>query len=456
MRKINPTILREYDIRGIVDKDLFSEDALWLGKAIGTRAAKSEHKKVIIGYDGRHTSPEMRHFLTEGLISTGIKVIDIGLVPTPMLYYAAQTIDNDYAIVITASHNPSEYNGFKITKAGKSFFGEDIKIIADEAMKGNFIKGVGSIESVNITEQYLNRITEDIIINPDLKVIWDPANGAAAELNNLLVKKLKGTHKVINNKVDGSFPSHFPDPTIEENLEQLKSELKAQKADIGIAFDGDADRIGVIDSHGRVIWGDQLLTFFALDILKTDPGATIIADVKASNIFVKKVSEAGGNPIIWRTGHSLIKTKMLEEDAVLAGEMSGHIFFKDKYYGYDDALYAGLRLLDIISRNNIKLDDFLDTLPETFATNEIKLPCDESEKFKIVKSIQDRLRNDNIEFNDIDGIRFTNKNGWWLIRASNTSAVLVVRCEADSQDKLDLLLDEINYYLTPHNLALPT
>ena len=455
MHKINPTILREYDIRGIVGKDLFSQDALLLGKAIGTRSASSEHKTVIIGYDGSHTSPEMRHFLIEGLISTGIKVIDIGLVPTPMLYYAACTIDNDYAIVITASHNPSEYNGFKFTKAGKSFFGADIKTIAKEAMSSNFVKGTGSIEGINITEKYLDRITEDIIINPNLKVVWDPANGAAANLNNDLVKKLAGTHTVINNKVDGDFPNHFPDPTIEENLEQLKAELKKQNADIGIAFDGDADRVGVIDSQGRVIWGDQLLTFFALDILKTTPNATIIADVKASNVFVDKVGAAGGRPIIWRTGHSLIKTKMLEENALLAGEMSGHIFFKDKYYGFDDALYAGLRLLDIISRNNIKLDDFLDSLPKTYATNEIKLPCSEAEKFQIVKAIQDQLRDEKIEFNDIDGARVTNENGWWLVRASNTSAVLVVRCEANSAEKLDLLKAEINHYINPHNLALP-
>ena len=250
------------------------------------------------------TSPEMRHFLLEGLISTGIKVIDIGLVPTPVLYYAANTIENDYAIVITASHNPSEYNGFKITKAGKSFFGNDIKILADEAMTGDFIKGLGSIEGININQKYIDRITENISINPKLKVIWDPANGAAADLCNKLVERLDGTHIVINNVVDGSFPNHFPDPTIEKNLEQLQEKLKSENADLGIAFDGDADRIGVIDRFGRVIWGDQLLTFFAKELISRKPNSTIIADVKASNVFVEKVTEYGGKPIIWKTGHS--------------------------------------------------------------------------------------------------------------------------------------------------------
>jgi phosphomannomutase len=455
MRKIDPTILREYDIRGIVDKDLFKEDALILGKAIGTRSSKSKHKQVIIGYDGRHTSPEMRHFLLEGLISTGIKIIDIGLVPTPLLYYAANTIPNDYAIVITASHNPSEYNGFKITKAAKSFFGNDIKILANEAMIGDFAKGVGSIESININEKYIDRLTENISINPNLKVIWDPANGAAAELCGQLVKRLDGTHIVINDVIDGSFPNHFPDPTIEKNLEQLKAKLKSENADLGIAFDGDADRIGVIDRLGRVIWGDQLLTFFAKELISRKPNSTIIADVKASNVFVEKVTEYGGKPIIWKTGHSLIKSKMQEEDALIAGEMSGHIFFKDKYYGFDDALYAGVRLLDIISRQNIKLDEYLDSLPETFASNEIKIPCEESQKFKIVEAIQNSLRSENIDFNDIDGVRFTSDIGWWLIRASNTSAVIVVRCEAKSIENLEKLKDEINFYLKPHKLTLP-
>lgn len=455
MRKINPTILREYDIRGIVDKDIFSNDALILGKAIGTRSSKSKFKTVLVGYDGRHSSPSMRKHLIEGLVSTGIKVIDIGLVPSPVLYYAANTISNDYAIVITASHNPSEYNGFKITKAGKSFFGNDIKILADEAMQGDFNIGIGQIENHNINNEYINHIIKEAKINPELKVIWDPANGAASELTNDLVAKLPGNHKVINNKVDGSFPSHFPDPTIEENLEQLKQEVLKNGADLGIAFDGDADRIGVIDNQARVIWGDQLLTFFGLDILKTNPKATIIADVKASNVFVDKITKAGGNPIIWKTGHSLIKSKMQEESALLAGEMSGHIFFNDKYFGFDDALYAAIRLLDIISKPDEKLSDFLDSLPKSFTTTEIKVKCHEDRKFQVIESIKQNLVQNNIDFNDIDGVRYTNDNGWWLIRASNTSASIVVRCEANNQENLDEFLVQIESHLNQHDLKLP-
>lgn len=443
----DPTILREYDIRGIVDETVTETDANAIGRAFGTLLVRSGGTKVMIGYDGRLSSPALEHALVEGLMATGLNVHRVGRGPTPMLYFAAKTTKADGGVMVTGSHNPPNHNGFKMVRDGASFYGKAIGELAQLAAKGDFAEGQGSVTEEAFFPAYIARLLADYHGKRALNVAWDAGNGAAGEAMAALTERLPGTHHLLNAKIDGTFPVHHPDPTVEANLEQLRATVLEQGCDLGIAFDGDGDRIGVLDGEGRVLWGDQLMVIFAKDVLKARPGAPIIADVKASQTLFDEIAKAGGEPVMWRTGHSLIKTKMAELKAPLAGEMSGHIFFGDHYYGFDDALYAAVRILDIVARSEKSLAQMRNDLPSPVNTPEIRLPCPDARKFAVLEEVKARLGERGPEagftVNDVDGVRVETSEGWWLLRASNTQAVLVARVEAKDAATLERLKDEL-------------
>jgi len=436
----HPSILREYDIRGIVGQTLFAADARAIGQAFGTRVRRNGGSVVCLGWDGRLSSPEMAEALAEGLTLAGCAVRRIGLGPTPMLYFAAKLRDADGGIMVTGSHNPPDHNGFKMVLAGKPFFGPDIASLGALASSGDLESGTGTVIEDSVFDEYVERLLEDYDGRRGLKVVWDCGNGATGEVLNALVKRLPGTHTVLYGEIDGHFPNHHPDPTEPHNLVALQDRVLVESADLGIAFDGDGDRIGVVDGEGRILWGDQILVILAEDLLKARPGATIIADVKASKVFFDEVARLGGKPVMGRTGHSLIKTQMIDIGAPLAGEMSGHIFFADRYYGFDDALYAAVRLLGIVARwERETLAHRRDRLPHMVNTPEMRFDCPEDRKFQVVAEIRARLEAAGARFNAIDGVRVDTEDGWWLLRASNTQAVLVARCEAASAEGLKAL-----------------
>ena len=440
----DPTIIREYDIRGNVGKNLTEADALTLGRAFGTMVIRAGGRRIVAGYDGRTHSPMFEAALIEGLISTGALVERIGLGPTPMLYFAAAHGKADAGIMVTGSHNPPDQNGFKMLIAkhlsgGGPVYGAAIKKLADMAAKDDFVSGKGSVSTSDVSEDYIARILRDYQGKAPLKVVWDCGNGASGSVVKRLTDKLPGTHTLLFSEIDGAFPNHHPDPTEPHNLIDLQKAVKEKGADLGIAFDGDADRIGAVDSLGRIIAGDQLLAIYAHEVLKTNPGATIIADVKASQVLFDKVAELGGKPLMGKTGHSLIKAKMAETNSPLAGEMSGHIFFADKYYGYDDAIYSAVRLISLLSASGKSLAAWRDSLPQTINTPEIRIPVDEARKFAVVQEVKERLQKAGAKVNDTDGVRVLTADGWWLLRASNTQAVLVARAESQSDAGLGRL-----------------
>jgi phosphomannomutase len=429
------TVLREYDVRGIVGETLHAADAYALGQAFGTHVKRAGGSRVCVGYDGRVSSPELSTRLMEGIASTGIDVINVGLGATPMLYFSVFELDADGGVMVTGSHNPPNYNGFKMMMGKKPCFGEAIQSLGKTANAGDFEVGNGTIVDEDVFERYIERMLRDYE-GAAFKVAWDPANGAAGPAIEALVKRLPGEHIVINAEVDGTFPNHHADPTVEENLEQLKDVVAEHGCDIGLSFDGDGDRIGAIDGQGRVVWGDQMLAIMAGDLLKELPGAPIIADVKASQALFDRIRELGGEPVMWKTGHSLIKSKMVELGAPLAGEMSGHIFYKHKFYGHDDAIYAGLRFLNAIAAQGGDLAALKDGLPAAINTPELRFDCDEERKFEVVKEVKARLEDAGANMSTVDGVRVQTEDGWWLLRASNTQAVLVARCEASSEQGL--------------------
>ena len=452
----HPSILREYDIRGIIGETLSVADARAIGAAFGTRVRANGGSTVCVGWDGRLSAPDLAAGLVEGLIATGCAVRKVGRGPTPMLYYAAKARGADGGIMVTGSHNPPRHNGFKMVLAGKPFFGPDIKDLGTIAEGGAFAQGSGNVVDDDIADEYAARLAADFDGQRGLKVVWDCGNGAAGEILGRLIKLLPGDHHVLFGDIDGTFPNHHPDPTEPHNLVDLQQAVADRGADMGIAFDGDGDRIGVIDGQGRILWGDQILVILAEDLLKTRPGATIIADVKASKAFFDEVARLGGNPVMGRTGHSLIKTQMAEIGAPLAGEMSGHIFFADRYYGYDDALYAAVRLLGIVGRwAGTSLAQRRDALPQLVNTPEMRFDCAEDRKFQVVAEVRARLAASGAQVNAIDGVRVDTPDGWWLLRASNTQAVLVARCEAGDQVGLDRLRAELEDQLTESGVALP-
>ena len=439
---LDPTILREYDIRGVVGDTLTLADVRAVGRAFGTLVADDGGESVAVGYDGRLSSPELEAAAVEGLAAAGLSVTRVGRGPTPMLYYAAHTLATDAGVMITGSHNPPEYNGIKLVRRAKSVWGEQIREIGRVAAAGRFRTGRGDVSETAVLADYVERLARDFEPGRDLKVAWDAGNGATGEAVEMLTAMLAGEHVLLNTRIDGTFPAHHPDPTVEANLTQLKEAVAREGCDLGLAFDGDGDRIGVVDGLGRVLWGDQLLVIFAGEVLADVPGATVIADVKASRVFFDEVRRLGGKPLMWKTGHSLIKEKMRETGAPLAGEMSGHIFFAHRYYGYDDALYAAVRLLNIVGRSTETLAGMRDRLPAMVNTPELRIPCPEDRKFQVVEEVRDRIAAiEGLTVHDVDGVRVETDDGWWLLRASNTQAVLVARCESETEDGLGRLRD---------------
>src|SRR5689334_5274864 len=439
----NPTILREYDIRGIVGKTLTEADAYALGRTYATQALEEGAKRIAVGRDGRTHSGVLESALIRGLSEGGIETIQVGRGPSPMLYFATYYLDVDGGIQVTGSHNPADYNGFKLLLKGRSVYGAEIQEIDRRSASGHWSKGNGKVEEVDVREAYVERLLEGFS-GKGYRVGWDAGNGAAGPILDMLIERLPGQHYAIYTHIDGTFPNHHPDPTVEENLADLKQLVADKGLDFGIAFDGDGDRIGVVDGKGRAIWGDQLLMILAEPVLKEQPGATIIADVKASQTLFDRVAELGGTPLMWKTGHSLIKSKMKETGAPLAGEMSGHIFFKHRWYGFDDALYAAVRLIEAVSQSGKSLTEIMDSMPKSVATPELRFSVNESRKFAIVDDVRDRVAGDGARVDSTDGVRVSTGDGWWLLRASNTQDVLVARAEAADEAGLERLVAQID------------
>jgi phosphomannomutase len=454
--RFDPTILREYDIRGIVGKTLFAADAHAIGRAFAAIVAEAVGRRVAVGYDGRLTSPELEAALVEGLRDGGADVVRIGRGPTPMLYFAAATLGVDGGIMVTGSHNPPDHNGFKLVLGGKAFYGPAIQKLGRVALaSGPAGAPRGRVEEQSVFEDYLARLARDYDGARPLAVAWDPGNGATGEVVQRLTPLLPGRHVLINETIDGTFPAHHPDPTVAENLVQLQQAVVGNGCDLGIGFDGDGDRIGVVDAHGRILWGDQLLIVLARDVLARHRGAPIVADVKASQILFDEIARAGGRPVMMETGHSLIKARLAETGGPLAGEMSGHIFYADRWYGFDDAIYVAVRLLGVLGRANESLAEMLDRLPAVFNTPELRLPCEDERKFAAVAEVRDRLRRRGAEMVEIDGVRVKTEDGWWLLRASNTQAVVTVRAESTSEAGLARLKAQLAEELGRSGIAMP-
>ena len=444
--RFDPTSLREYDIRGIVGKTLGPADAYAIGRGFGSHVRRDGGTRVAVGWDGRVSSDSLRDELVRGLVESGIDVVRTGLGPTPMLYFAEATLEVDGGIQITGSHNPSDYNGFKMVLAHKPFFADQIQSIGRMAEAGDWERGQGSVTDAQVEDLYVDRLLEGFT-GTGFRIGWDNGNGAGGRVLEKLVARLPGEHHLLYTEIDGRFPNHHPDPTEEKNLADLKKLVAAEHLDFGIAFDGDADRIGAIDGEGRVVWGDQILSILAEPVLKDVPGGTIIADVKASQALFDRVAELGGTPCMWKTGHSLIKVKMAETHSPLAGEMSGHIFFKHRWYGFDDALYSAVRLIEAVSQLGGSLTALKSRMPKLVNTPELRFQVDESRKFKVVEEVLDRLEAAGAVINRTDGARVNTPDGWWLLRASNTQDVLVARAEAKDQAGLDRLMAQIDEQL---------
>ncbi len=452
----HPSILRAYDIRGTLGETLGNADAEAVGRAFGTIVRRGGGRTVNVGWDGRHSSPELANHLIDGLNAAGIDARIVGLGPTPMLYFSVHDSAADGGIMITGSHNPPDFNGFKFMLGRKGFFGDDIQELGRLAATGDYETGTGKQITADVRDAYVSRLVAGADLPEQITVAWDPGNGAVGAILGDLTQRLPGTHVLINDDVDGSFPNHHPDPTIPENLVQLQAAAKDCGADLGIGFDGDGDRIGVIDEKGRILWGDQLLALLARDVLAGHPGATIIGDVKCSVALFDEVARLGGKPIMWAAGHSLVKSKMAETGALLAGEMSAHIFFADDYYGFDDGPYAAVRTLQLLKRSGRSLGALLDELPVFVNTPELRFDCDEDRKFAVAQEIAQRMKVSGADVVDIDGVRVTNPEGWWLLRASNTQAVLVARVEARDQAGLESLKAQLLDQLEQSGIAPPS
>ena len=452
-----PTSLREYDIRGIVGKTLHEADAFAIGRCFGTVVSRAGGTRVAVGYDGRLSSPDLAAALVRGLRASGMEALLVGRGPTPLLYFAATTLETDGAVMVTGSHNPPDYNGFKMMLGRRAFFGADIQELGRIAAAGDVVnEAEGSERTIDVTDAYVDRLVQDWDGGDrQLRVVWDNANGAAGEVLARLLRKLPGEHSILNGEIDGRFPAHHPDPTIAKNQEQLIAAVLEAGADVGIGFDGDADRVGAVDDGGGMLLGDQLMVVLARDVLKAHPGATIIADVKASQVLYDEIERAGGVPLMFKTGHSLIKAKMAEIKSPFAGEMSGHIFYADRWYGFDDALYVAVRLLGIVARMDGKLSDVRKAMPQVVNTPELRFDCGDTRKFEVVQEVAARLRARRAALNDIDGVRVLTNDGWWLLRASNTQAVLVARAEARDEAGLERLKAEMVRELEASGLEAP-
>ncbi len=453
--EFDPTILREYDIRGIVGRTLTEADARAVGFAFAELLHRRGGGRVALGYDGRHSSPALADALQDGLVSSGVVVERVGLGPTPMLYFAIKHLGADAGLMITGSHNPPEYNGIKMAWADGPIYGDAIQELARIAAAGCAAADGGGSAMRPIMDAYVSRLLVDADLDRPLTVAWDAGNGATGDALRQLTDRLPGRHILLFDDIDGSFPNHHPDPTVPENLTTLQEVVRREGCDLGIAFDGDGDRIGAVDEHGAIVWGDQLLAIYAGEVLAERPGAMVIADVKASQTLFDEIARLGGTPLMWKTGHSLLKAKMAETGAPLAGEMSGHIFFGDRYYGFDDALYCGVRLVGLVSRSGQPLSALRDRLPKVFNTPEVRFQVDEARKFQVVDEVRDRLAAAGAEVTALDGVRVNTRDGWWLLRASNTQDVLVARAESTSTDGLERLKAAILEQLTASGVAAP-
>ncbi|MCK4339611.1 MAG: phosphomannomutase/phosphoglucomutase, partial [Candidatus Cloacimonetes bacterium] len=435
---LNQQIFREYDIRGVVDKDLTDIVVEDIALSFGTYLRNKDLKSIAIGSDCRLSSDRFRQIFSASLVKTGCEVKDVGTVPTPVLYFAIEQLNTDGGVMITGSHNPPEFNGFKLCVGTFSIYGKEIQKIREIIEDEVYIAGNGKYEKYNkIIQDYQNYLVDNLSLEKKLKVVIDSGNGTAGPVAPQIFKKLGCDVISLYDDMDGNFPNHHPDPTVVEYIEELISTVKEEHADVGIGFDGDSDRIGVVDENGNIIWGDQLLMIFARDVLETNPRSIIISEVKSSKNLYDDIQSHNGIPIMWKTGHSLIKQKMKEEGALLGGEMSGHMFFADRYFGFDDAIYAAGRLLEILSRSDTKLSELLADVPKTFNTPEIRFDCPDEIKFDVVEQVKNYFSKKNYDINDIDGMRITFVDGWALVRASNTQPVLVLRFESTSQERLN-------------------
>ncbi|MEP6704215.1 MAG: phosphomannomutase/phosphoglucomutase [Acidobacteriota bacterium] len=434
---MNTNIFREYDIRGIVGEQLTDETVTTLGRAIGTFFAQNGARRIAIGYDARKSSPGYCDLLSRGFNESGCDVVLIGMVPTPVLYHTVFTKPVDGGVMITGSHNPPDHNGFKICLGTSTLFGSQIQEIKDIALAGEFLRGEGTVESIDVLEDYCRDIAAGIEMGPRrLKAVVDAGNGMGGVTAVPVYEALGVELFKLYTDPDSNFPNHHADPTVAENLEDTIAAVHEHSADIGLAFDGDGDRIGVVDERGRIIWGDELMILLSRSILAANPGATVIAEVKCSQNLFDDIEKQGGTPVMWKAGHSLIKAKMKETGAVLAGEMSGHIFFADRFYGFDDATYAGARVLEILSKTALPLSELLADIPPTFSTPELRVACADERKFEVVATIAKYFAATK-QVITIDGARILFEHGWGLVRASNTQAILVLRFEADTQEHLD-------------------
>lgn len=458
----HPSILREYDIRGTVGDTLKAQDCYFVGRAFGTMVKRLQHgKKVVVGFDGRESSPVFADNVVRGLADCGLDVENIGLGPTPMVYFAMKTRGFDAAVVITGSHSPLSYNGIKMAYASGPFYGAMVQEIGALAAAGDFESGDGALSQADVQDAYVARMLEDYHGPVPLRVAWDIGNGAAGEIIRRLTKKLPGEHVLLFDDIDGTFPNHHPDPTVAKNLVDLQKAVRSHGCDIGIGFDGDADRIGAVDEKGDILWADLLLAVYAADVLQTHKGAPVIADVKCSRVLFDEVKRLGGTPVMWNTGHSLIKAKMQEMKAPLAGELAGHICFADTYYGFDDAPYDAVRLLDILSRAKAQGKVFSDLsahLPRMHNTPEVRFHVPADRKFAIAPEIKARLLQEaaaGTDINDIDGVRVTTADGWWLMRPSNTEDVLTIRAEGFTADGLARLKAQLVSHLQKSGISSP-
>ncbi|TDJ37042.1 MAG: phosphomannomutase/phosphoglucomutase [Gammaproteobacteria bacterium] len=446
-------IFRAYDIRGITTTNLTDDVVYWIGRAYAAEARERKQTRIAVGRDGRHSSEALSNALTRGLTEGGVDVLDVGMVPTPLLYFATYALDTGSGIMITGSHNPPEYNGLKMVMAGVTLADERIQALKLRIKENRLSEGSGDIEMMDLNDHYIKRVLEDVAMAQPIKVVIDCGNGVAGLIAPRLIEEMGCEVVTLYCEVDGDFPNHHPDPAEAKNLEDLITVVKAENAELGLAFDGDGDRLGVVTGKGEIIWPDKLLMLFAQDIVGRNPGADIIYDVKCSRHLNTLISELGGRPIMWKTGHSHMKAKLQETGALLAGEFSGHIFFKERWYGFDDALYSAARLLEIIGSENKTPDELFAQFPVTYATPEIKIATTEEEKFRIMEKLAE------CDFGDgtlttIDGLRVDYKDGWGLVRPSNTSPVLSLRFEAEGQSALDRIQDLFQAQLATVDPAL--
>lgn len=450
--RFHPHLLRDYDLRGAVGETLHEADAWALGRSFGTVVRRSGGRRVAVGYDGRLSSPALEAAVVQGLIATGIDVLRIGLGPTPMLYHAEMTGDVDAGVQITGSHNPPGDNGFKLVHRHAPFFGADIQRIGEIAALGDWDSGAGAVAAVDLQDAYVDRLLNGFTAGA-FRIGWDTGNGAAGPIVEKLSQHLPGEHHLLFTQVDGHFPNHHPDPSVEANLAELRALVLEKRLDFGVAFDGDGDRIGVIDREGRTISNDLLLTLFARDLLKKRPGAMVVADVKASQHVFDKVTALGGRPDMWKAGHSHIKSRMKQTGALLGGETTGHFFFADDHPGYDDALYAAVRLIRLLASDPAGPSLLSERLADSVITPELRVSAPDARKFGIVDEVRSRLEAAGAFVNALDGVRVTTAEGWWLLRASNTQPALVIRAESGTEEGLERLLRTVESQLDRSGVA---